>query len=265
MLGSAKCSDTYYISLHVKMGPRKRGCFVSPCATGNMHLVIESALLKRVFDALRDMLTSVNIDVTEHGLSIQALDPSNVSMCDLCILPSRFETFECPSPRVLGVNVATLSSILVPCGTTTLTCDADRLHVQCGEKTYSLKMINVDDQHLQVPDMDYDVYVDVPSKEFYKMCKDLAFMGESVTFKVGDTLVAETEGDMGALKCTVPATVCTEKKFSLKVSLQRTLQFVKPYTLNDTIRVGFLDGMPLMFHWRLTDGHLKFHLAPMVD
>ena len=247
------------------MGPRKRGSVFSRPIFVKMRLVIESALLKRIFDALRDMLTCVNIDVTEQGLSIQALDPSNVSMCDLCILPARFETFECPKTCVLGVNVATLSSILVSDGTTTLTCDGDRLHVQCGGKTYSLKMINVEDQQFQVPDMDYDVYADVPSKEFYKICKDLAFMGDTVVFTIGDTLVAETEGHLGALKCTVPTTIHVDKSFKLKVSMQRVMQLVKPYVLNDTIRVGFLEDMPVMFHWRLADGHLKFHLAPMID
>jgi len=229
-----------------------------------MHLVLESALLKRIFDALRDMLTNVNIDVTEHGLSIQALDPSYVSMCDLCLLPSRFETFECPKPCVLGVNVATLSSILVSDGMTTLKCDGDRLTVQCGEKMYSLKMIEVEDQQFRVPDMDYSVYAEVNSKEFYKMCKDLAFMGDTVIFTIGDGIVAETEGHLGSLKCTVPASVQVQP-FSVKVSLERALQLVKPYALHEKIRLGFLNDMPVMFHWRLEDGHLKYHLAPMVD
>ena len=90
-------------------------------------------------------------------------------------------------------------------------------------------------------------------------------MGDTVVFKIGDALVAETEGHLGALKCTVPVKVNATNPFNLKVSLQRVLQLVKPYALNETIRLGFLNDMPVMFHWRLTDGHLKFHLAPMVD
>lgn len=44
---------------------------------------------------------------------------------------------------------------------------------------FDLKLMDIDGEHLGIPETDYDVAVNMPSAEFQRICRDLSVLGES--------------------------------------------------------------------------------------
>ena len=54
-------------------------------------LLSQGLILKRIVEAIKDLVSEVNIDVTAEGISMQAMDSSHVALT--CLL------YTSPSPR----------------------------------------------------------------------------------------------------------------------------------------------------------------------
>ena len=68
--------------------------------------------LDGAFEALRELVQEVNIDCSETGLALQAMDASHVSLCALVLRPEGFDHYRCDRNISLGVNLGNLSKIL---------------------------------------------------------------------------------------------------------------------------------------------------------
>ena len=47
---------------------------------------------------------------------------------------------------------------------------------------YELKLLDIDSEHLGIPETNYDAIVKMPSSEFQRICRDLAIIGDSGMF-----------------------------------------------------------------------------------
>ena len=63
---------------------------------------------------------------------------------------------------------------------------------------YELRLMDLDSEHLGIPDTDYSCAIKMPSSEFSRICRDMSIMGDSVlicTTKEGVKFSAK--GDLG--------------------------------------------------------------------
>ena len=73
-----------------------------------------------------------------------------------------------------------------------LAIESDRL----GE--YEMKLMDIDQEHLGIPDTSYDATVTLSSAEFARICRDLSALGESVRIDANKDGVRFTcEGEIG--------------------------------------------------------------------
>ena len=42
---------------------------------------------------------------------------------------------------------------------------------------FDLKLMDIDQEHLGIPDTDFDAVVQLPSSEFQRICRDMAILG----------------------------------------------------------------------------------------
>jgi proliferating cell nuclear antigen len=75
-------------------------------------LHMQGSLLKKVVDAIKELCTEVNWEVSSQGLSMQAMDSSHVCLVALTILKEGFQHYRCDRPLTLGINLANLAKIL---------------------------------------------------------------------------------------------------------------------------------------------------------
>lgn len=64
---------------------------------------------------------------------------------------------------------------------------------------YEIKLMDIDQEHLGIPETSYDAEVTMSSSEFQKICRDLTVLGESVKIEVTKEGVRfSAEGEIGA-------------------------------------------------------------------
>merc|ERR1711920_894832 len=89
-------------------------------------------------------------------------------------------------------NVDSLGKILKMCGPNDSLKvrwqnDADTVSFQCESgdddriSDFDLKLMQIESEHMEIPEQHYKVVIKMPSAEFQKICRDLKEFGETMT------------------------------------------------------------------------------------
>ncbi|PIL34729.1 hypothetical protein GSI_03510 [Ganoderma sinense ZZ0214-1] len=186
----------------------------------------EAALLKRLLDAVKELVTDANFDCNEEGIQLQAMDNSHVALVAVKLEAVGFKRFRCDRPIPLGVNLTSLTKVL-KCAKDDDICtlkagdDADILSLTYEAKNsdriaeYEMKLMDIDADQLGIPDTDYDASVTMPSAEFGRIVRDLSLLGESVRIEVskeGIRFVSDGEAANGNILLKQSADASSGKK-----------------------------------------------------
>ncbi|KAI9463834.1 proliferating cell nuclear antigen [Boletus coccyginus] len=173
----------------------------------------EAALLKRLLDSVKELVSDANFQCSEEGINLQAMDNSHVALVAVNLEASGFKKFRCDRPMPLGVNLNSLTKVL-KCAkdddicTIKATDDVDVLNLVYEAKNsdriaeYDMKLMDIDSENLGIPDTDYDARVTMPSGEFTRIVRDLSLLGESVRIEVskeGVRFASEGEAANGSI------------------------------------------------------------------
>jgi len=170
----------------------------------------EGHLLKKIIEAIKDLVTDVNIEVSPAGLSLQAMDTSHVALVSLNLSMDGFESYRCDSNTVLGVNIANLAKVLKladPADSITLQADQDPSTLKLifenpktGRNTeFALNLISLDIEHLSIPETEYSSLITINSGEFAKICKELVQLSDSLTIATSQSNVQlKVDGQAGS-------------------------------------------------------------------
>ncbi|KAG8872485.1 proliferating cell nuclear antigen [Tulasnella sp. 331] len=157
---------------------------------------LESAqTIKKLLDAIKELVTDANFEANDEGLQLQAMDNSHVALVSVHLQRAAFIKFRCDRPMPLGVNLASLTKV-IKCAkdddTITLRAndDQDALHLTYEAKNsdriaeYEMKLMDIDADSLGIPETEYDATVKLSSSEFQRIVRDLSQLGESVRIDV---------------------------------------------------------------------------------
>jgi proliferating cell nuclear antigen len=250
----------------------------------------QAVLLKKVVDAMKDLCKDVNFDASEKGLQVQSMDSSHVALVSLLLRESAFSDFKCDRPASLGMNVDSLGKILKMCGPNDslklrFATDADVVSFQCesGEDDriadFELKLMQIESEHMEIPEQQYKVVAKLPSAEFQKICRDLKEFGETMQVKASkEGITFSVQGDMGAGNVMLKpreaekpedkVTLTVHEPVTATFALRYLVNFAKAAPLCGTVELGLGPDAPLLVRYNLENadnGHLQFYLAPKID
>merc|ERR1712072_1325342 len=250
----------------------------------------QAQLLKKVVDAMRDLCKDVNFDCSEKGLQVQSMDSSHVALVSLLLREAAFSDFKCDRAVSLGMNVESLAKILRMCGTSDslkvkADTGADHISFQCESTAedrisdFDLKLMEIESEHMEIPEQQYKVVAKLPSSEFLKVCKDLSQFGETMQINASkEGMRFSVQGDLGSgnvlLKPRESAKL--EERVDLKVhepvvatfALRYLNNFAKAAPLCGAVELGLGPDAPLLVKYDLDiadNGHMQFYLAPKID
>lgn len=73
--------------------------------------------------------------------------------------------------------------------------------------------MDIDSEHLGIPEQDYDATVRMPSSEYQRIVRDLTSIGDTVVVSATkDGVKFSTQGDVGTANITLKQNVTAEKK-----------------------------------------------------
>lgn len=120
------------------------------------------------------------------------MDNSHVALVSMMIKADSFAPYRCDRNIALGVNLTSLTKVLRAAqNEDILTLKADdapdslNLVFESAENDriseYDLKLMDIDQEHLGIPETEYAATITMPAGEFKRICTDLLAMSESGT------------------------------------------------------------------------------------
>ena len=147
----------------------------------------------QVVDAIKDLVQDCNFDCNDSGVALQAMDNSHVALVSMMLKSESFSPFRCDRNIALGINLTSLQKVLraaQPNDILTLksevspdvvnivfeSSDSDRI------SEYDIKLMDIDQEHLGIPETEYAASIEMPAAEFQRICRDLSALSESGKF-----------------------------------------------------------------------------------
>ncbi|KAK4217656.1 proliferating cell nuclear antigen [Rhypophila decipiens] len=248
----------------------------------------EANVFKKSIEAIKDLVQDCNFDCNDAGIGLQAMDNSHVALVSMLLSRDAFSHYRCDRNIALGINLTSLTKVLRSAGDKDCIKfkaeDApDVLHLLFehpdSDRTaeYDLKLMDIDQEHLGIPDTDYAATIIMPSSEFKRIATDLMAMSESVNIEASkDGVKFSASGDIGSGSVSLRSNSDVEnpknsinielnEPVSLTFSLKYLVNFCKAASLSDRVKVCLSNEVPLLVQYdMLTGSHLQFYLAPKV-
>lgn len=251
--------------------------------------LVQGSMWKKLIDAIKDLLNEAKWECSSSGISLQAMDSSHVSLVSLNMRSEGFDTFRCDRNLSLGINLASMAKIIRCSGNddiiTIKSCDdADTVtfvfESPNNEKVsdYEIRLLDLDTEHLGIPETEYSCVVKMPSSEFQRICRDLSQIGESVIIcctKEGVKFSAS--GDLGTGNIKLAQNSSSDKEeeaviiemnqaVTLTFALRYLNYFTKASALSSQVTLSMSADVPLVVEYKVADmGYLRFYLAPKME
>lgn len=251
--------------------------------------LVQGSILKKTLEAIKDLLTEATWDCSSTGISLQAMDSSHVSLVSLLLRSDGFDTYRCDRNLAMGIKLASMSKIL-KCASNddaiTLKGEDDgdtitfMFESSNGEKVsdYELKLMDIDQEHMGIPETSYSCVIKMPAAELQRICRDLSQIGESVVIcctKEGVKFSASGDLGTGNIKLAQTANVDKEEDaviiemqeaITLTFALQYLNFFTKATPLSPQVTLSMSPDVPLVLEYKIGDmGHVRYYLAPKIE
>lgn len=256
--------------------------------------LIQGQQLRKILDAVKDLVNEAGWECNPNGMSLQAMDTSHVSLVAAQLKSEAFDKYRCDKPINLGMSLANLSKFLKCAGsddiiTLKASDDCDKIALLFEDKNntetseYELKLINIDSDYLGIPEQEYPVEIEMPSAKFQRICKDLSQIGESVTIScVKESVRFSISGDLGTGSVNLNQVSSADKPeedvkikmvepICLAFALKYLNQFSKATPLSNRVKLSIRADAPLVVAYSISNdedeevGYIRYYLAPKID
>ena len=242
--------------------------------------------------ALKDILLETNITFQADGMRIVNMDKSHTILVHLFLQACNFEFYECLKEKItIAVNMFHLFKLISSIDnneTLTIYIEKDDyndgiveylgLRFENSEikqyKIQKLKLIEPDQDELNLPDVNYNSIINLPSSDFQKLIRDLSNISEKLEIKsVQNTLIFKCNGTFAEAEI-----IRSESEGHLEYihkqqsdeiiqgefSLKNLSYFIKCTNLCNQIDVYLGNNLPLIIKYDVaTLGELKLCLATL--
>jgi proliferating cell nuclear antigen len=252
---------------------------------------IQIAPFRTLMTALKDILLETNITFRPDGIRIINMDKSHTILAHLYLAATNFEFFDCKLDKiVIGVNMFHLFKLINTIDNDdTLTLYIEKsdytdgivnhlgLKFENGDikqcKIQKLRLIEPDNEELEVPEVKFASILNLPSTDFQKIIRDLSIISDKLEIKsVGSELIFKCQGQFanaeirrsesgGSMEfIQKDDTKIIQGEFSLK----NLGYFIKCTNLCNQIEIYLENDLPLIVKYNVASlGEIKLCLAQL--
>jgi proliferating cell nuclear antigen len=247
-----------------------------PC----VHLkTIQASAFRSVFEVLKDIINDVNVYFTEEGIRILTIDTAHVTLVHMNLAAENFEEYECSVRVVAGMNMANMFKLLKSVsGQDTLTIDIDgrdymQIKIENSSKksftSFKLKLLDINEDELEVPDIPMDVITTIPAVDFQKIVRDMSNLSQDMSIiRYGNILELSCSGDFAdqTTRIEYPESV---NRVGNVYSLKYINMYTRATSMCSSVQIlqnSTSEEIPIIFRYTIANlGDLKFYLAAKVD
>ena len=248
----------------------------------------QSGQIKKLIEAIKDVVSDANLECNENGISLQAMDPSHVSLVSLIIPSEDFEIYRCDEPITIGLNLNSFYKIL-KCSS-----NEDSISISCPEisdiltiifesinndriSEFELKLIKIDTEPLGIPETEYSATISITSGEYRRISSEMITLGDTVFIGISkEGIKFEVEGDIGKATVFLKQMENEEDHQDVKINISDPVKmgfalrylnsFSKATPLCEKITLKLCKDFPLQLEFKVgKSGFIRFYLAPKYE
>ncbi|OIO25595.1 proliferating cell nuclear antigen (pcna) [Candidatus Micrarchaeota archaeon CG1_02_55_22] len=246
-----------------------------------MELVIEDArFFKSCIDAIANLVDEGNFEVSDKGVHLRSMDPSQIAMIDFSIPKDAFASLDCTESVTLGIGLVDFGKVLAR------TRAGEKLTISLEEKEnkfvlefagdskrrFKMPLLDLGSSSPKEPGIPFDASVKVKGGSFKDMIRDAGLLSSHVILSCNnDNFVVEARGDSGEL-------VTETQKGApsiVELSAKNPARAMFPYEyLDDMTRACPDDAVlsldlktdaPVRLSYDVGKAKLAYYLAPRVE
>jgi proliferating cell nuclear antigen len=257
-----------------------------------MRLTIENKSKQEVFVAIFQLLKNwsshINMHFEKDRLYIQSMDKSHVCLADIEIKSKWFSEYDCSHNNKVSVDsnhFAILMNYALKHDNIELKfedeVDPDKLYVNflngkekkaAFDHFFELNLIEVEEDGLGIPDVEYDVDFIIESKKLTEVLSELNTFGQDLNIVCNEEKIElNASGESAKLKVNIPIDDLNEyaiaegEELDISFSLSHLCKMCCSMKLGATVDVSLSGEYPMSLKYNLgDDSKVVFFVAPKV-
>lgn len=247
---------------------------------------VQANAVHKLFESLKEILSDANLIFDSTGISMTAMDSSRVAIAHLRLYSENFEHYYCPQRIQIGLNMLCMYKLIK------IVNNNDILHLFIDENnpnelgiriensdknsstTFHLKLLDIDEDIIQIPDIDFECVITLPSNDLQKICRDMNHISDnSVHIKsIDNRLILSCKGDFANQETILKENTngLTFSKQNKEVegtySLKYLNLFMKSCNLCSTAELFLKNKFPLIIVFNIANlGKVQYGIAPKIS
>lgn len=172
---------------------------------------VQAGAFKTLFEVLKDIIHDVNIVFDSTGGRVMCFDGARCAFIHVKLRADSFEEYKCVGRVRCGVNMAAMFKLVRACSSHDTIVLYNRndatnelgVRISNAEKNsrteFRLKLLDVNESDYQIPDVEFDSVMTIPSVFFQRIIRDMSNLATTinVTSHQG-TLKLSCDGDFAS-------------------------------------------------------------------
>ena len=242
---------------------------------------IQASALRTIFEVLKDIINDVNVYFTAQGVKVVSLDTAHVTLINMFLPAENFEEYSCETDIIAGINLSNMYKLLK----SVTNNDSLRMRIEGHDileieientvkhsvTQFRLKLLDINEDDLSVPDIEMDLVTTLPSVDFQRIARDMANLATDISIvRRGHLLELSCEGDFADQKTVIE---CGPPKDAEPIGGVYPLKYINLYTkaTNLCSNVQLFQNsqnpkLPLIVRYAIANlGDVRFYLAQKMD
>ena len=246
---------------------------------------VQSQSIKILIESLKEVLTDINLYFDSNGLKVMTMDNARVALVYVRLLKDNFEEYICPNKVMCGINMIYFFKLLKIVGNNDVLtlfikgAVPNELGIRIENKEKNtvtesyLKMLDITEEKLEIPDIQYDSVISMPSVDLQKYCRDLSVVSNHVIISSSESnFILESVGDFASQKIIIGEAqnglIISKKNQNVKETfdLKYLNSFTKSTNLCSIVEIFLKKDYPLVIEYNVANlGKLQYCLAPKIN
>jgi len=236
-------------------------------------------LLKQTIAVLNDFITEATFSFQKDGIKLVAMDPANICMVSLDLLPSAFSEYNVEKAKELTLNLNYLQQALNRARSNdaiTIAPEKNRLKVTIlgkSTKRFFIPLLEKEGKERAAPDLSFKAKIELDTNEFKDYIDDASVVGDAMTFEAAEDKINLSAGEIGSqvqieVKKDSAAIVNFEVKEKVRsiFSIEYLKKIANSAKLAESVVMNLSNDYPIKLDFKsLNKLKIEFILAPRIE
>lgn len=245
-----------------------------------MRVVVkEATMFKSAIDAISNLVDEGVFNITDSGITLRAMDPSQISMVSFSMPKSVFSSYEISDDTKIGVDIEQLSSVLSRSKKTerlVMETDDGKLSLifegKNSHRMFKIPLLDIQSGSEREPSVTFETSVVLTADGFKNIIKDAKLISSHIELAItkglfrirahGDGSETVAEFDAGS---DVVERIKSEGEVKATFPIQYLENMIKGCSSSQKVSIFVETDKPLKMSYSVDGALITYYLAPRIE